>query len=225
MKRANLFTVFALASAFIMIGQVQGKDFKGIISYKITFTGAEIPAEMQSFMPKMLKTSFSGALTKTEMLGGAYKTISIKNGDEKSVVTLIDMMGNKVGFKATEDEIKEEITGKSDVKVEIMNETKEILGYECKKALITTTEEGQEIRLTVYFTDALGTNSNYFDTPEFKDIEGIMLEFQMVSAEFTMNFTASSIEEKKVPESEFEIPAEYKMMTKAEFESQFGGGM
>lgn len=225
MKTAKLFTVLTVLSALLIIGKVQGKDFKGIISYKITFTGAEIPAEMQSFMPKMLKTSFMGTLTKTEMLGGAYKTISIKNGEDKSVITLVDMMGNKVGFKSNEEEVMEELTKTTDVKVEVMNETKEILGYECKKAVITSTENSEEVKMTVYFTDALGTNSNYFDTPQFKDIEGIMLEFQMVSAEFTMNFTASSIEEKKVPESEFEIPAEYKMMTKEEFEGQFGGGM
>lgn len=223
MKKTKLFMLLAIVASILIVGQLQSKDFKGVISYKITFTGADIPAEMQSFMPKLLKTSFNGIWTKTEMLGGAYKTISIKNGEEKSVVTLIDMMGNKVGFKATEQDITEELSENPDVKVEVTNETKEILGYECKKAIITMNKDGQDTRLTVYFTDALGTNSNYFDQPEFKEIEGIMLEFQMASPEFTMNFTASSIEDKKVPESEFEIPAEYKMMSKEEFQSQFGG--
>jgi GLPGLI family protein len=203
------------------------KDFKGIISYKITYSGSDDLEQMQNFLPKVMKTYFRGQFSKTEMSMGMGKTIKIKNGEDKSVTTLIDMMGQKIAVVSPWEEVEAEVA-ESDTKytIDIKNETKEILGYSCRKAVISM--EGGELdgeMMIAYFTDELGDNVNYFDTPEFKEIEGIMMEFEMITPQFTMHFTATDVEKKNVSEKEFQIPEDFEVKTKEEVEQLFGGGM
>ncbi len=84
-------------------------------------------------------------------------------------------------------------------------------------------EGGTTSDVTVYFTDELGTGAFNFDNSQFKDIKGVMLEFEMVNPEFTMHFLATSVEKKNVEDSEFAIPDGYQVKTKDELKTMFGG--
>jgi hypothetical protein len=94
----------------------------------------------------------------------------------------------------------------------------------CQKAVIKfTDDEGSKQRLTAYFTDELGTNSNHFDTKQFAEIDGFMLEFEMHTPQFTMTFTATTIEKGGVSKKDFEIPEGFETKTREEVEAIFGG--
>jgi GLPGLI family protein len=95
-----------------------------------------------------------------------------------------------------------------------------ILDYTCKNAIIKS-EDGDEI--SVYYTEELGDGSIYFDDPQFKEIDGMMLEFEIPNQGVTMKFTAISIEKKNISDSEFEVPGDYKVMSKEEMQGMFGG--
>jgi len=49
------------------------------------------------------------------------------------------------------------------------------------------------------------------------------MEFSMIQPQFTMKYSAISVEKKKVSDKEFEIPAEYIVTTKEELQSKLGG--
>lgn len=224
MKKIFL-TLFA-ASLVLMSFSSPPKGFKGTITYKITYEGDDINQQMLSFLPKTMISHFSGSMTRTDLIMGMGKTIKIKDGDNKSVVSLFDMMGQKVGYSENYEEILEGMDVESVAEVEIRDETKEIAGYNCKRAVIKTKgPDGEKIRMNAWFTEELGKYNNYFDTPEFKDIEGILLEFEMKTPQFTMVFTAASVEKKKVSKKEFEVPDGYDMKSKEEIEAMFGGGI
>jgi len=223
MKRLFI-SLIAITMVFTFsANQLTAKEFKGVITYKVTYPGSDIPDEMRAYLPKTMSTAFSGSMSRTEMFMGMGKTIVIKNGDDKSTITLIDMMGQKFAIKATPEDIADELEDQDPGNVEIVNETKEILGYVCKKAIVTF--EDKDDKFIAYFTDELGINGNYFDTPEYRGIEGILMEFEIHTEEFTMHFTASSVDKKKIPESDFEIPEDYEIKTQEELEGMFGGGM
>ncbi len=224
MNQISRTAITMLIGMILLSAQVNAKDFKGVISYKITYSGDDINDQMKAFLPKVMTIRFKGMLTRTDIIMGMGKTVKIKNGEDKSVITLIDMMGQKIAVKTSAEEVQKDLESEMSASVEVMNETKEILGHTCKKAVITMTgETGNEDIIVVYFTESLGNNSNYFDTPEFKDIDGIMLEFEIPTPEFTMKFTASSIEKKNVSKTDFEIPEDFEIKTKEEVEAMFGG--
>jgi GLPGLI family protein len=210
-----ILTIFALFSF-----QTFAKEFKGVITYKITVEGSGVTDEMKTMMPKTMVMSVKGNKARSEMVMSMGKTVSITDGDAKTTTTLMDMMGQKIALQSTTEEIMKEIADSPSPKVEVTSETKEIAGYTCKKAIITT-EDGMEI--IVYYTDELGSSMLNFDQPQFKDINGVMLEFELPNDSFSMHFTAISVEKKNVDDSEFTIPEGYQIKTKEELKGMFGG--
>lgn len=212
-----LFSIFALFSF-----QTFAKEFKGVITYKITVEGSGVTDEMKNMMPKTMTMTIMGNKARSEMIMSMGKTVSITDGDTKETITLMDMMGQKIAIKTNYDEIKAELAKSPNVKVEVTSETKDILGYTCKKAVVTNPDDGTEI--IVYYTEELGSSAINFDNPQFKDINGVMLEFEIPNEQFTMKFSAVSVEKKSVSEDEFTIPDGYQIKTKEEMQGMFGGG-
>jgi GLPGLI family protein len=149
------------------------------------------------------------------------KTVTISDGDAKTSITLLDMMGQKIAIQSTPEDIQSEMDKGPKTNVNITGETKDILGYTCKKAVITF--EGEETEIIVYFTEELGTKELNFDNPQFKDINGVMLEFEMPNEQFSMKFNAVSVEKKNIEDTEFAIPEGYQIKTKEEMQGMFGG--
>ena len=61
--------------------------------------------------------------------------------------------------------------------------------------------------------------------PMFKDIDGTMLQYEVEANGMTMMFTATDVDKGNVSKSEFEVPEDFKQVTKEELQSMFGGGM
>jgi GLPGLI family protein len=211
-----LLTILALFSF-----QTFAKEFKGVITYKITVEGSGVTEEMKTMMPKTMIMTIKGNKARSEMVMSMGKTISITDGDNKTATTLMDMMGQKIAVQSNYEEIMKEMADSPEAKVEITSETKEIAGYTCKKAIVTIPEDDLEI--IVYYTEELGTSALNFDNPQFKDINGVMLEFEMPNEAFSMHFTAITVEKKNVEDSEFIIPEGYQIKTQEELKSMFGG--
>jgi len=203
------------------------KDFKGVINYKITFPGMDVDPSMAAMMPKMAKLSIKGDMSRFEISMGQMGTqVQILNGIDKTVTTCMDMMGQKFYYVETEEDINAELDDKENVSVEIKDETKEIAGYECQKAVITVAQEGNEMIFTVYFSEEIGSSSMNFDNPYFKEVPGAMLEFEIdTGGGQMMKMEAVSVDKKKVADSEFEVPEGFEEKTHEEIKQMFGGGM
>ena len=70
-------TMMALSLLFLLnSNSVPVKEFKGTITYKISYPDVnDMPDEMKAYLPKIMTTSFKGAMSRTEMSMGMGKTI------------------------------------------------------------------------------------------------------------------------------------------------------
>lgn len=220
MKKINILSL-SLIAAFIMLGMgMTAKDFKGVITYKVSVTGSAVTDEIKAMMPKTMTLKVKDNKSRSEMIMGMGTTVAISDAETKTTIALIDMMGQKIAVKSTMEDIQKELDESPEFTVEKSSETKEILGYKCKKAIIRS-DEGTEI--IVFYTDELGSGSTYFDDPQFKEIDGLMLEFELPNEGMSMKFTATNIEKKTISDSEFEIPEGYQVKTREEMQGMFGG--
>jgi GLPGLI family protein len=176
---------------------------------------------MKNYMPKTMTLSIKGNKSRSEMVMMMGKTVSISDGDAKTTIVLMDMMGQKIAVQSTPEEVQSELDKGPKTSVNVTGETKDILGYTCKKAIITF--EGEDTEVIVYYTDELGTKALNFDNPQFKDIDGLMLEYEIPEEEFNMQFTAVTIEKTNVDDSAFTIPEGYQIKTIEEMKGMFGG--
>jgi GLPGLI family protein len=225
MKKANYFFRLLPVLFFFIYTSASAKEFSGVITYKITYEGEALNDQMKSMMPKTMTLTVKGNKSKVEMITGMGKNINITNGDDHTTITMMDMMGKKFAFNSTSEDIQKDMEGAGDISVEYTNDTKEILGYTCKKAIIHMKGEN-EGSMTVYYTNELGSKALNFDNPQFKDIDGLMLEYEIVNSNpgFTMHFVATNVEKKKISDKEFDIPEGYEIKTREDMKTMFGGG-
>ena len=226
MKKTLNTILFLVICLVIYSGQAQAgdKDFNGIIVYNISYGETGMDPQMMAMMPKTMKMKINGEKSRTEISMGMGSTIVVFNGEEKSGFTLMDIMGQKYAMKMTAEELEEEIEDGPDVDVEVTNETKEIAGYTCKKAVVKSNEsDSEDMEMVVYFTEELGSGMLNYNNPVFKDVQGVMMEYSMKENDMNMTFTAISVTKKKVADDEFEIPEGYNVMSMSDFENMFGG--
>jgi GLPGLI family protein len=201
------------------------KDFSGVIIYNITYDDAKMDPQMSAMMPKTLKLIIKEGKTRAEMSMGMGKSINIFDSETMSGLMLMDMMGQKFAIELSTDDINKELEKAPDLTVEKFDDTKEIAGYACKRAVVKTLKSNGDVEseLEVYYTDELGSGVVNMDNPMFKDIPGVMLEYSIDENDVKMKLTAISVEQKKVSDSEFEIPEGFKKVTQEELQNMFGG--
>jgi hypothetical protein len=209
---------------FVSAALMAAKPFDGVITYKISYPDSKYTEAQLNMFPKVMTVSVKGSKARTEMNVGGGTTVEILDYVAKTKVALINMMGQKYAIKQTAQEIEKENAGQPKGTVNVTNETKNIAGYICKKAIVTSDEDGVKTTFEVWFTEDLGGKDANFDNPLYKDINGVMLEFLIKTPQITMKLSASSVEKKAVSAKDFEIPADYTLTTQEELKSKFGGG-
>ncbi len=204
-----------LILALISTGQ---DSFEGEIDFSIKY--ANLPAEMagmESMLPVEMKMQLKGAKSRTEQKSPITGSqIVIANMETNYMVTLMDVLGNKIAMTSPLDDMEEMKAESAKIEIEYVDETKTIAGYKCKKALIRT--EGLKEPMTVYYTSEFSGGTEQFGT-----LKGFALEYSVVAEGVEMKFVATRVEKKKIDDSVFIAPAEYKVVTQQELQNMYGG--
>ncbi len=216
--------IITLLIAFSTTTLGGNKPFEGIITYKISYPDSDFDAQTMSMLPKVATVYIKDHMIKSEVSTGMGMQATIFNSKDKTSVSLLDMMGQKFAIHTGADQYDEELEN-YESEVDNTTETKIIAGYECKKAIVHVKDKktGSSFDFTVYYTDELNTDNISTSNAMFKDIEGMMLEYEMEKNNMSMKFSAISVKKKNIKDKTFEIPEDYKETTKEEFQQNFGG--
>jgi len=206
-------------AAFVMIASlVSGQDNYTI---KMNMKIEGLPAEYAAMGEQETVTYIKGEKHKTEVTG--MMGTQVNSFDGKVYTVLIEQMGNKMGYRAT----KEEMDAAGDKneqkpKVEYTTEKKTIAGYECTKAIVTTVEKDKsENKVTVWVTDKIKSDAarkKGRGMVNLGDLKGYPLEMEMKKSaqgtDMKITITATEIKTDAVADSVFEINTDgYQMST------------
>lgn len=221
MKKSLLLLVTAITTCNLTFAQKN--NFEGKVVFDISFPGMELDASTAAMLPKESTIYIKGDKSRTEMsMGMGMSNATISDGKSKSATVLMDIMGSKYAIKMTEADMKKS-QGDTKAKVKLLDETKEIAGYKCKKAEITLDNKEKTVA-TVYYTPEIGGKELNWSKNEFGDIDGFLMDFETVQNGMTMKMTAKKVSPEKIDDSKFIIPADYKPTTQEELQKMFGGG-
>lgn len=198
-----------ITAAALLVSAFTFAQKEGSVTYLMTMEG--MPPEQASMMGEMeTKTMFKENKTYTEMnsMMVSYKMVS----DENGMLFLMDQMGNKIYTRTTKeqlDKMAEESKGK-EPKIEYVNETKTIAGYECKKAIVTNSGKEGEVKTDVWYTEKMPYISQAGGRrgDQFKGLKGMPLEFSAKQGPYTVKFTAKEVSFDKVSDSVFTLNTE-----------------
>ncbi len=195
---------------------------EGRIIFSIEYPESEISDQQLAMLPTEMVMYLKKDKSRMEMsMGMGMSTVVITDNKTRTSTTLMDVMGNKVATRISEEDVLKENQNQKPVKVMPTDETREIAGYPCKKAIIIDSE-GEESEL--FYTDQIRLEGGNWSHPYYKDIKGLPLKYTTKEGGFKMHITAKKVIEEKVSDSKFVVPSEYKIMTKKEIQMMFGGG-
>lgn len=190
----------------------------GYIKYNMSYTESSMTKEELEMMPEETEMWFKGDLVKLRMPMGMGMQSDVLILKDK-VVLLMDLMGNKLAMESTKTEVEKEnsATKKAVVKL-IDGETKNVAGYDCKKAILSTPGEKDMI---VWYSDKIKSNGSWYF--QMSEIKGFPLEFSMKTGEISVRMSAKEVRMENVDDAEFTVSSDYKVMTQADMMKMMGG--
>lgn len=208
------FFLFAFGIVFTSVAQKQFSE--GLITYKMSVIGEQTKDPMAKSMLEnaQMVQYIKSDKSRVNMDMGMVNQSIIAYGDGKRANLLMDMMGQKYNVAMTEKDLNDKKTKMPKYTVQPSAETKQICGYNCKKAIVKY-DNGETC--IVYYTKDLAYKYKGFDNSHYEKIDGFPLEYEQSQENMKMKVTITKIEEKKVDDTIFNIPSGYIPMTIDEF--------
>lgn len=222
----NLVFSFAFVA---LVGSFLAQNTKGHVSYDV-FISSDDPqtsAYVDNMEGSILELYFGEGKVRSEMyMGDFMSTTSISIVGLDTTLTLLDGMMGKIAMKTTLDDLSDEQRlAYTERNIELIeDETKEVLGYTCKKAIVTTADDKEAV---VWYTEEL--------VPQYRggmylyeEIPGVPLEMTSSWGKMDMKMVAFDYSKKlKKPEKLFsmEVPSDYTLRTQEEMKQMGRGGV
>lgn len=188
------------------------QSFEGEIVFAMKYEN--LPAEMQGMegmLPKEFKVFVKNEKSRVEFSSMMGPLITITDNKAKTSTMLMNMMGQKMKMTVDHDEEKNmDDQSAENINIKYLDDTKEIAGYSCKKALLETGNE-EDPDMEFYYTEKIAPVKG-MQGFEGVGIKGMPLEYKISKQGMTITVTASSIDKKTVDDGLFEIPEEYTEM-------------
>lgn len=226
MKKFSIVAILFVSILFISYSfspnsEQKGKKFKGVITYDVSYSG-DIDAATLAMQPKDMIVKILDNKSRQEYAGSYV----INDGDAKTTIVLIDVLGKKYALKSNQEDVEKKLQEvPAPVIKYIDGETKEIAGYVCKKAEYIEIDEetGEEVIIPFFYTDEFGSEElNYGG--QFHGLKGWPLEYELTVSDFSIKYSARSVNKKaKVSSTDFLIPEDYQITTREKLLEIFSG--
>jgi len=216
-----LIAVLTISLSGCSIFQGGDKSFEGVIKYTIDYEG-DIDEETLAQAPTGVTEYYKGTKVRKDQESMMYTVGVISDNESEENIVLMDipMMGEKIAYKqsAEDKEEAEELMEENKPEYNETGETKEILGYTCKKVDAMV---GEDI-FPLYYTTEINVEGNPNESGQFPGIEGVILEYTVAQQGMVMKFTATEVKKQKLDDNMFGIPDDYSLKTAEEMEALFG---
>ncbi len=223
MKKFTIILVAALmtVSSFSFAGgKKDGDKFAGTIKFKITTEGREVTPTEQAQLPSESVWYYRDNMMRNDNVMPMVSVFTIVNLDSKETILLLDQMGQKYKMNISGDDIKKleeknKDTTEAKPEYKLLDGTKTIAGYTCKKAEIISGDQKVEI----YYTNDIKAEQK-----DFKDAPGYVMSYSVdiPNDELSLIYQVSEVLTKKPKKSLFvassdfeEMPDAYKTQVKA----------
>jgi len=188
---------------------------EGIITYEVSYFTSEKENPIIALLPNKVELRFkdNNICLISEGYLGFFSTKFISNYKENNSNILLKVLNNKFNYEFPKDEIAFIYNKKAPSNIEYSDSTKLISGYLCKMAKLIS-DDNTINPIKIYYTSEIGLIEPNRNTP-LHQISGVLMQFETTMNKVKTRFTAIQVEQVKVSDEEFIIPANYVKADKA----------
>ena len=211
MKNVHRFSLFVLFLTVTVGSYAQKTIAEGIIVYNMVIGAGNNIAKKGDALSGASNTVYlKGSNSRTDMVSVLGNESTIHDAKSGSAVILKEFSGQKLMIKLTKENWITNNKAYKDITFDLLDETKTIAGYSCKKALAKMTD-GKTFM--VYYAPELQVANKEYN-PTFTNLPGLAMEYEIESGNMKFRFTVSKISQEPVQLSKFDFPRSgYRVMT------------
>jgi GLPGLI family protein len=211
MKNIRAFLLAISLIGICMPGYAQHTISEGTVVYDMVIqTGNSTPQNGDALASATTTIYLKGNNSRTDMVSGLGKEITIFNSKSDNAVILKEFSGQKLMITLTKENWKAKSKMYNDIKFELTSELKTIAGYNTRKAIAQMTD-GKSF-VVYYAPDLVPANKEYDAT--FSNLPGLAIQYEIESGKMKFKYTISKISYDPVLVSQFDFPtAGYRVMT------------
>jgi GLPGLI family protein len=186
--------LIAVAVCSTLLASAQMKEGHLKYSIEVTSDNPDMAMIVGMMQGSKMDIYFADNETRVDMeMGSMMKTITIADTDKKETLTLMSgMMGNTAIKQPISNPEAEAEGEEDDIEVILEDETKDILGYTCKKAIIVDADGNESV---FWYTDEIAINTEGQNVLSSK-IPGQPLQMEVPTNGMNMTMTAIEFTEK-----------------------------
>jgi GLPGLI family protein len=174
-----------------------------VVNYSIVFDSSLAKNTASSTVSSKV-VYIKGNDCRTDVTSPSFSQTIFYDKSSGNAVVLREFGNNKIMTKLNKLQWIEKNNKFEGATISMIGDTKNILGYECKKAIIQA-KEGNSI--TVFFATAITPSVKEFEY-QFKDIPGFVLEYEEARENGNkIKYTATKINLSPVQASKFDVPS------------------
>ena len=213
MKRLyQIIIKYILISSLVLINSCHVKEKavdEGVLEYNIEYLTNKKEHPIVNLLPPSMCIKFKNNNTYTLIKGwmGVFSLSYISNNEKETNITLLKMMNKKYYFSSHFRDTNFIFDDFEGMKLKFTDDTKKILGYNCKKVIVTC-QDSETPTFEIYYTNEIRIKNSTFNTP-FRNIDGVLMEFNIKMRKIPMKLTISKVKSDEISDDIFEIPPSY----------------
>ena len=203
MKQVLLILGICLVNNLLVVAQ-QRVVAECTVAYQVTFEDVNVNKDVQNALQLSSKTVYiKGNDCRIDLTSPSLNQSVIYEKLNGSAIVLREFGNNKFMTKLSPEKWMAANKQYKDMTISLIDETKIILGYDCKKAMLNL-KDGTVY--TIYYATTIIPSVKEFEYP-FKDLPGFVLEYQIKEiGETIVHYKAVNINLSPVQASKFDVP-------------------
>lgn len=203
--------LLALSLLLALATNAQKKLTEGIIQYDVVInTGSDQP-KAADFLDGATTTVYvKGNRSRSEMVSALGTQATVVDGSKNSIAILKDYGSQKYLINLTPANWKEMNQKYEGVQYTLVDSTRQILGYTCKKA-VGKMADGTPLQVW-YTPDVVVDNKNFNIMGQ--NLPGLAMQYEAAMGNMNVIYTVSKLSFTTVPVARFDLPKSgYRIMT------------
>lgn len=205
MKKHLIVFNFLIVSVFNGMAQNAKIVSDCTVVYEVSVDDSKADPTVVKVMAGATKVLYiKGSKTRSELVSPNFQQAVIYDSKTDSTIVLREFGNSKYMSFLNEEKRNEKNKKFEGITFTNTNETKTILGYDCKK-VIATLKDGSAY--TMYYTPTIIPSTTDYEY-QFKDLPGFVLEYEAESenGKSKVKYTATKITTTPVPSAKFDVP-------------------
>jgi hypothetical protein len=152
---------------------------------------------------------------------GLFKTSIICEKGKSNLVHSVKMLNKKYASELTSKQIEDLNPDFKKLEIVETGNSKMIAGYDCKEVKVKVLSDSSWM-FNLYFTDKISIKNSNQHTP-FKSIKGVLMEYEIISYDTHMRFSAVEVNKTEVDLESIALTNDYQMISPERLKSEIEG--